>query len=184
MAENHALMTFVANVPTGAILPFAGDTTDQETLTLLKEEGWLPCDGAALSKAEYRPLFDVLGYQFGGAEESFHVPDARGLFTRGAQSRDSRGPSGPPGTVQTSATALPTIPFVVNELGEHDHTMINLPTSDHHTYYTAGHYTAAWNDSAPQTDSGGYHSHTVNGGGDKETRALNVYLDYVIKYKE
>jgi microcystin-dependent protein len=40
--------------------------------------GWLRCDGRALSTSEYRILFAVLGYRFGGSGPTFNLPDPQG----------------------------------------------------------------------------------------------------------
>lgn len=184
MAQKTPLMTFLSNTPIGTILPFAGDVTDATVSALLNEEGWLPCIGLSFNKKDYRDLFAVIGYRFGGGGDFFNLPDARGLFIRGAQAPEDKGPGAVLGAVQESSTALPITPFVIQEAGEHDHTLVNLPTGNHQTYYTAGHETAQWTDTNTTTNPAGAHFHTVNMGGDKETRPLNVYLDYIIKYKE
>ncbi|HEX7734851.1 MAG TPA: phage tail protein [Ktedonobacteraceae bacterium] len=184
MANNAELMSFLENVPIGTIMPLGADITDSAISTMLNEEGWLPCIGLSLKKSEYRSLFDVILYQFGGAGDFFNLPDLRGLFARGAQAPNSAGPGGVVGAVQESSTYLPTNPFSLEQAGEHQHTLVNLPTDSRWTYYTAGHTTAAWEDGSPTTNAAGAHSHVVNVGGDKETRALNVYVDFVIKYKD
>lgn len=40
--------------------------------------GYLQCDGSVLKKNEYAKLFGVIGYKFGGAGNTFRVPDLRG----------------------------------------------------------------------------------------------------------
>jgi microcystin-dependent protein len=40
--------------------------------------GWLKCDGRSLSINEYRQLYDVLGFQFGGSGSSFNLPNPQG----------------------------------------------------------------------------------------------------------
>jgi microcystin-dependent protein len=40
--------------------------------------GWLRCDGRALSTDEYRILFAVLGYRFGGSGSTFYLPNPQG----------------------------------------------------------------------------------------------------------
>ena len=186
MAQNKTLMTFLSDTPIGTILPFAGNVIDSATSSMLSEEGWLPCIGSSLNRKDpnYANLFTVIGYRFGGKDDSFNLPDARGLFVRGAQAPESKGPGAPLGAVQECSTALPSKPFILQEAGGHNHTLVNLPKDSHDSYYTAGHQTAEWSDTDTKTNAAGAHFHTVNLGGDKETRPLNVYLDYIIKYKE
>lgn len=184
MAKNPELMSFASNLPIGTIMPLAADITDPAMAAALNEEGWLPCTGQSIKKSDYRSLFDVILYQFGGENDTFMLPDLRGLFPRGAQAANAAGPGAVVGTVQESSTRLPTNPFVLQEAGEHTHTLVNLPTGNHHTYYTAGHQTAAWRDDATATNGAGAHSHVINVGGDKETRPVNVYVDFVIKYRD
>jgi microcystin-dependent protein len=40
--------------------------------------GWMLCDGRSLSTASYNLLFQVIGYQFGGAGASFNLPNPAG----------------------------------------------------------------------------------------------------------
>ena len=61
---------------TGMIQIFAGPTAP---------EGWLLCNGAAVSRATYSDLFDVIGtnYGVGNANTTFNLPDLRGRFPLG-----------------------------------------------------------------------------------------------------
>lgn len=55
------------NVPVGIILPFAGNTIP---------EGFLACNGAAVSRTTYSALFSAIGTTYGGGDGSstFNVP--------------------------------------------------------------------------------------------------------------
>lgn len=48
-------------------------------------EGWLPCNGAAISRTTYSRLFGVIGtaYGSGNGSTTFNLPDLRGEFIRG-----------------------------------------------------------------------------------------------------
>lgn len=66
-------------IPSGAILPFAFNTTPT---------GWLICDGNAYSRSTYSALWTALGqtaspYGQGDGSTTFNVPDLRGQFIRG-----------------------------------------------------------------------------------------------------
>ncbi|MBB6478465.1 phage tail protein [Spirochaeta isovalerica] len=64
-------------IPVGSIMPFAGDSIP---------DGWLLCDGAAVSRNDYQRLFSVINIMYGEGDSSFtfNVPDLRGVFLRGA----------------------------------------------------------------------------------------------------
>lgn len=68
-------ITAVAS-PTGSITAFGADTAP---------DGWLLCDGTAVSRTTYSALFAVIGESFGQGDNvsTFNVPDLRGRFLRG-----------------------------------------------------------------------------------------------------
>lgn len=61
-------------IPAGTVISYANNTTPS---------GFIQCNGASLIVADYGPLFDAIGYQYGGSGTSFRVPDLRGEFIRG-----------------------------------------------------------------------------------------------------
>lgn len=65
-------------VPVGTILPFAGPASKIP-------EGYILCNGAAVSRTSYKDLFVALGTTWGAGNGSstFNVPDLRGRFLRG-----------------------------------------------------------------------------------------------------
>lgn len=69
--------TLYADTPLGTINAFGGSTAP---------EGWLLCQGQAISRTTYEDLFAVIGTAFGAGDGSttFNVPDLRGEFLRGA----------------------------------------------------------------------------------------------------
>ncbi len=60
--------------PPGAVMYFARITPP---------EGWLECNGQAVSKTTYPLLFDAIGITFGSDGDTFRLPDLRGEFIRG-----------------------------------------------------------------------------------------------------
>ena len=66
-----------AQIPTGVILPFGGSTVP---------EGYLLCNGSAISRSTYAQLFDAIGtiYGAGDGETTFNLPDLRDRFIEGA----------------------------------------------------------------------------------------------------
>jgi microcystin-dependent protein len=66
-------------VPAGIISPFGGT---------LAPSGYLPCDGAAVSRTTYAALFAAIGITWGNGDGSltFNVPDLQDMFLRGSGS--------------------------------------------------------------------------------------------------
>ncbi|MEX0934655.1 MAG: phage tail protein [Candidatus Saccharimonadales bacterium] len=65
-----------SGVPAGAVQSFAMQTPP---------EGWLKCDGSAISRDNYAELFTAIGTLYGSGDGSttFNLPDYRGEFLRG-----------------------------------------------------------------------------------------------------
>lgn len=186
--------------PIGTIVPFAGPISGDADIQWLKDQGWLYCDGRALAKRDYIDLFLVMGNNYGGNVANFNLPDFRGRFQRGTQNKSTVTPSDPNsasrtvsnsggaigdnvGSLQGYATALAkSTPFATNTTGEHTHSVPHAPNSNN-AYAIAGSHYGLWTNDATTTSSSGKHSHTVNGGGDKETRCINKYVNFIIKYQ-
>jgi microcystin-dependent protein len=66
--------TIYADNPIGSIVPYGGSQVPA---------GWLICDGRSLSKNDYFDLFKVIGYNYGGSDSTFNVPDLREATTKG-----------------------------------------------------------------------------------------------------
>jgi microcystin-dependent protein len=64
-------------VPTGTVIPFAGSVIPN---------GYLLCNGAAVSRTDYSRLFEVIGTTYGSGDGSttFKLPDLRDRFVEGA----------------------------------------------------------------------------------------------------
>lgn len=74
-----ALQTILVGsvIPPGVIQAFGGGTVPS---------GWLLCDGSTASRSTYSALFAAVGIVHGQGDGSttFHLPDLRGRFLRGA----------------------------------------------------------------------------------------------------
>ena len=81
--EDIILQDYMRQItPVGAIQPYTGDTPP---------EGWLLCDGLSVSDETYPALFAVIGTKFGDGSDgngNFNLPDLRGVFLRGLDTRD------------------------------------------------------------------------------------------------
>jgi len=73
--------TVYADSPIGSIVPYGGSQTPA---------GWLICDGRSLSKNDYFDLFKVIGYNFGGSDSTFNVPDLREAVPVGIGENDTQ----------------------------------------------------------------------------------------------
>ncbi len=61
-------------------------------MTYPEAVGWMLCDGRYLDKAAYPELFAVLGTLYGEQNDSFAIPDYRGLFLRGVDAGSGMDP--------------------------------------------------------------------------------------------
>ena len=102
-------------IPVGVIWDFAGGTVPQ---------GWLACNGAAVSRATYLRLFTVVGSTWGAGDgtTTFNVPDLRRRVTIGAGGAKPAG-SGGPATVLGNVGGAETHTLTEAEMPEHDHTI-------------------------------------------------------------
>ena len=83
-------------LPPGTVLPFAGSSAPA---------GWALCDGSAVSRTTYNALFSAVSttYGVGDGSTTFNLPNAQGVFLRGAGSQTigGIGYSGTRGTTQS-----------------------------------------------------------------------------------
>lgn len=156
-------------VPVGTIFPFAGESS-------LVPDGWLLCDGTALNKydnPEYSDLFDIIGTNWGGSTGAdFQVPDLRGNFLRGADLGAGNDPDYADRTAGSDTEKIGSSQDDEFESHLHDHYIIGFasgPEDFGHGRVDVNSPANHWND---QTD---------NTGGN-ETRPVNVYVNYIIKY--
>lgn len=167
-----------AGLPTGAVAPFAGGSATGSANLL----AWYRfCDGTNVPQVLYPALFKAIGIAHGGDSDSFNLPDYRGRFLRGVDNGAGRDPDTTSrtamaaggatgdavGSVQDWATAAPANPFTISvAIGASD------KTSDH----CAGHDNSEWNSGSTSV------SFTASGG-DKESRPVNVGVDYYVLYQ-
>lgn len=140
--------------PVGAVLAI-GATTDAGPL-------WLPCDGRMLSRAGHEELYQAITdtYGKGDTDDEFRLPDYRGRFLKGARSTDTVGALDDWSTrTPRSSSFTAHAPF--------------LPDSQKSCN--------ALPDNACARDGGTLTLTGCTGGGDDETRPVNVYVDYYIK---
>ncbi|MFE0463198.1 phage tail protein [Kitasatospora sp. NPDC058965] len=178
-------------LPNGTIVPYAG----QLDPTWLQGQGWLYCDGSELQVDDYQGLYAAIGDNYGGGPGTFNLPDLRGRFARGVDQGAGRDPyansrtasnqgglaGNNPGSVQAYCTAQPTAVYTTDSPGDHTHSVEHLPT-DQEGLATAGSHYAIWPSASATSIGNGDHSHNVTGG-DAETRPINKYVYFLIKYE-
>ena len=163
-------------IPVGTVIAYAGTNYVD-----LPQQGWMLCDGSALSRTAYADLFTAIGTANGSTDDStFNLPDYSGYFHRGTDYGAGRDPNASAreaprvgansgdkvGSSQSYATAQP-------KSGDFKVKVPNLPTDNVKGNYGSllGKHYALWNDSTP--------SFTM-GGGDAETRPINKYVFFLI----
>jgi microcystin-dependent protein len=160
--------------------------------------GWLFCDGRALSRERYAELFKVIGTIHGAGDgvDTFNLPDYRGRFQRGVDRGTGRDPEANQreaarvggatgdnvGSIQPCASGVPTgkdNAFKLAKAGKHTHEVKHLPKGKSWYQISGSHYAAWTQDSTDSTESG-QHTHSISGGGDKETVPTSIYVHYLI----
>jgi microcystin-dependent protein len=156
------------HVPVGAVMAFMGTQT-----AALAGAGWMICDGTTLTRSKYPELFAVIGYTYSGSGapgESFLLPDLQGYFLRGvdpAGKVNQDGKNGAVGSIQGCA------------LQDHVHTYAQAVSSPAAGGQGEGSVTTGSSDTGNVVVTG---SPPTPGVSQTETRPVNVYVYYIIKY--
>lgn len=147
------------SVPIGAIQAFGGETAP---------EGWLICDGSAISREDYIDLFTAIGTTYGDGDgnTTFNIPDFSGRTAIGMSATYILG----------DADGEETHTLTVDEMPSHSHT--NL----YHTSSGTGwgyNYQNIGQRSQPTESSGGI----GNTGGNQSHNNMQPYIviNYIIK---
>lgn len=164
--------TLFADAPLGVINPFGGANAP---------EGWLLCDGQAISRADYADLFAVIGTAFGSGDGSttFNIPDFRGEFLRGAgnNSHSGQGNGGAVGAHQDGTTVVASI--MGNGYGV-IYNMINgtVNSSTYDKWVGNSGNTYVHNTSSYETES---YANVIGSG---KARPTNTSVNFIIKAKQ
>lgn len=146
----------IAGSEIGAVSAFAMPTPP---------EGWLVCDGAAISRTDYADLFAAVGTVWGVGDEisTFNLPDLRGEFVRGFDAGRGVDVDRVFGSGQ------------LDELKAHDHTAIGASRDAGAPYTTVGGE-GIWPNG--NVDPNRFKTSVVGGA---ETRPRNIAMTYAIK---
>ena len=165
-------------IPSGTILAFAGPVTPP---------GYLWCNGASLSRAQYPALFAAIGTNWGSADaNSFNLPETQGMFLRGLDmgaandpDRSTRTAVKPGGATSNNVGSLQGHAFQTHYHEIETGTLagsayrFNVPAADQQKALTgqATNLTAV-----NRAASGAKSQPTAN-----ETRPINVSVQFMIK---
>ena len=173
------------NTPVGSISLFAGTTAPN---------GWLICDGSAVSRTTYANLFSVIGTTYGSGDGSttFNIPNLKGKVPVGLDSSDTSFDTiGETGGEKAHTLTNNELPTIKGSFSTSDNVLVNtLPSAT--VYDATGVFTKG---SRPQTqvDATGVHVATNQGvynkinmsfGNDQAHNNLQPYIvmNYIISY--
>jgi len=168
-------------VPPGVVAPYAGSAAP---------EGWLLCDGSAVSRTTYAGLFAVIGTTYGSGDGSttFNLPDLRGRVPVGRDASQAEfNTLGEAGGAKTHTLTTAEIPAHNHgSAGNHTHNVRyrsggTLGPNDINDA-AARMFGGSLDTSSFSTLSGGAHTHASVGGGQPHNN-LQPYrvLNYIIK---
>lgn len=152
--------------PPGTIVAYGGQTAPA---------GWLLCSGTILDRSSYPALFSAIGTSFGfTSSTTFRVPDFRGQFLRGRDGGANRDPDRLDRVAMNygGATGDNVGSVQADEFKSHTHDFtkpyIASPGDDGSTDYSEV--------------ANSEHTKTTLATGGNETRPINAYVNYIIKY--
>lgn len=151
--------------PAGIVMSFAGATAP---------EGWLLCDGSAVSRSSYSALFSAIGTTYGAGDGSttFNLPDLTGRVVIGVSGSHALGSTGGEAShVLTSGE----MPAHVHEVPSHGHAndiKATVPALTHSLTQPVFKYTASSTASLYGMSSGSARFNSVaNANGSRKTNA-------------
>lgn len=163
--QNKVVKEYVDNfIPKGVINTYAGSTAPN---------GWLICDGSAISRSTYSDLFNVIGttYGTGDGSSTFNLPNLKGKVVVGYDISDS------------------DFNVVGKTGGEKTHTLtINeMPSHVHGQNVTAGSGGTAIRNDYREDNSGipypqGINTNSAGGGQAHNIMQPYITMNYIIKY--
>lgn len=140
--------------------------------------GWLLCDGTAVSRTTYSALFAAIGTTWGAGNGSttFNLPDARNDFLRGASG------TVPLGTRQSDEIKSHSHSATIDPAGSHQHSVTGSGGNSTGSGY-AGEIGSTVDGSSFVTNVAGSHTHTltITATGGAETRPRNIAINWIIK---
>jgi microcystin-dependent protein len=189
MRTKHSLIIMGAIILLGTTCPISAQPTDAVPIGTVVmyagydpkiiPDGWLLCDGRGLVISEYPELYSVIQLSFGGSRtDSFYLPDCRGMFIRGVDGERGKDPDKLSRTYQSpggnTGNSVGSVESDAIRLHSHDIAKVKGTKSLTATTVLDTNYVKIWTKPADWK--------TVTYGG-KETRPVNLYLYYIIRFK-
>ena len=163
-------------VPVGAITMFGSATAP---------DGWLQCDGTAISRTTYSSLFTIVSTTFGAGNGSstFNLPDFRGVFPKGAGTTNRTAGKDANGNYYTGTLGT----YLQDKIQGHKHSMAGNTGGTAQYVEPNGAFTATGAGTALQYFTLAVSFPTTDGtngtprtGGTTEPQSLGVH--FIIKY--
>lgn len=139
-----------SGIPIGTIMQYAG---------LTAPEGYLLCEGQALSKTDYAELYSVIGIYFGETETEFYLPDLRERVPVGRNSAKTGYTLGATGGTATVTLTVEQMPSHTHTQNSHNHTQNSHSHGLNSHTHSVGAHSHGLNS---HTHSIGAHSHGLN----------------------
>lgn len=164
---------------TGIVLPYAGSAAP---------DGWLLCDGSAVSRTTYSDLFGLVGTTYGAGDGSttFNLPDLRGRLPLG---KDDMGGSAANRVTATQADNLgqgsgaETHTLIEAEMPSHGHDIDASTTGSSHSHNASTGRPASASSTSGAGSTGTNTQPTANTGSGNAHNNMPPYatLNYIIK---
>lgn len=189
----------------GTITPYAGKIGGNWDEDFPPPNGWLLCDGSAVSRTTFDKLFEVIGTTYGAGDGSttFNLPNLSGRTAFGVDSGDADfdlGDTGgskthtPNGTVGGHTLTTAEIPAHTHgSSGEHKHSIYYRNTLGTGSAVGLTSESFSTGTSSLAMETGGAHTHTSVGGGgshnhpftgtSQNTMPPYLTLNFIICYK-
>jgi microcystin-dependent protein len=180
-------------VPIGCILPYGGPLAQGEAQAGVLDEikyylartGWMFCDGTPLNCKDYAQLYSVIGKSFGFDEGAgtFNLPNLQGMFIRGVDGNASVDPdvsSRKPAVKNANPNAVGSTQQDAFQGHEHYYKGVLTPAAD----LTLGPGDAPTSGVMPDQVTTSEIEQSPDGKPRvaSETRPVNIYLNYIIRY--
>ena len=162
---NEIKNTINTNTPVGVITAYAGDTAPN---------GWLLCDGSAVSRTTYANLFSVLGTKCGAGDGSttFNLPNIKGRSLVGVDPDDTDF------NVVGATGGEKTHTLTIDEMPSHNHSVNTI-----YPFVNGGNRTAVANSNSNNV-TGTAGDVVLNAGGGQAHNNLSPYaaVNFIISY--